>query len=62
MGVLLCGTAEVLTDQHSKNMLWKRGDTIYYKGGVTDPDYCVLKFVASSARWYTDLKKGRIEL
>ena len=45
-GVMLRGKMEVLTDEETKNMIWKRGDTIYYKKGVNDPDYCVLKFTA----------------
>ena len=55
-GVMLKGTMEVLSDQETKNMIWRRGDTIFYKGGVTDPDYCVLKFHAESGRYYCDLK------
>ena len=55
VGVMLIGKMEVLTDQESKNMIWKRGDTIFYKKGVTDPDYCVLKFTAYSGRYYCDL-------
>ena len=53
---MLSGTMEVLTDQESKDMIWKRGDTLFYKGGVTDPDYCVLKFTAVKGRYYCDLK------
>lgn len=56
VGVMLVGTMEVLTDQDSKNMIWKRGDTMFYKKGVTDPDYCVLKFTATKGRYYCDLK------
>ena len=55
VGVMLIGKMEVLTDQESKNMIWKRGDTIFYRKGVTDPDYCVLKFTAYSGRYYCDL-------
>ena len=55
-GVMLVGDMEVLEDQESKNLIWKRGDTLFYKGGVTDPDYCVLKFTAESGRFYCDLK------
>ena len=47
---------EVLTDQETKNMIWKKGDTMFYKKGVTDPDYCVLRFTATSGRYYCDLK------
>lgn len=55
-GVMLKGKMEVLTDQETKNMIWQKGDTIFYKKGVTDPDYCVLKFTAMSGRYYCDLK------
>lgn len=53
-GVMLRGTMEVLTDAESKEMIWQEGDTVYYSGGVTDPDYCVLKFTASSGRFYSN--------
>ena len=55
-GVMLTGTMEVLTDKESKEMIWRKGDTVFYKKGVTDPDYCVLKFTAKSGRYYCDLK------
>lgn len=55
-GVMLKGKMEVLTDQETKNMIWEKGDTTFYKGGVTDPDYCVLKFTAKCGRYYCDLK------
>ena len=56
VGVMLVGTMDVLTDQDTKNMIWKKGDTMFYKKGVTDPDYCVLKFTATKGRYYCDLK------
>jgi len=56
VGVMLVGEMEVLKDQETKDMIWKKGDTMYYKKGVTDPDYCVLKFTAKSGRYYADLK------
>ena len=55
-GVMLTGTMEVLTDQTVKDMIWRKGDTMFYKNGVTDPDYCVLKFTAVKGRYYCDLK------
>ena len=55
-GVMLKGKMEVLTDQETKDLIWKKGDTMFYKGGVTDPDYCVLKFTAESGKYYCDLK------
>lgn len=56
VGVMLKGKMEVLTDQETKNMIWRKGDTLFYKKGVTDPDYCVLRFTAESGRYYCDLK------
>ncbi len=61
-GVMLVGKMEILTDQETKNMIWRKGDTIFYKGGVTDPDYCVLKFTAQSGRYYCDLKTEDFEI
>lgn len=61
-GVMLKGTMEVRTDQTTKNMIWKAGDTIFYKQGVTDPDYCVLKFTATSGRYYCDLKTENFDI
>ena len=55
-GVMLKGTMEVLTDQATKDMIWRKGDSVFYKKGVTDLDYCVLKFTAESGRYYKDLK------
>ncbi len=62
VGVMLKGKMEVLTDQETKNMIWEKGDTLFYKKGVTDPDYCVLKFTAISGRYYCDLKTENFDL
>jgi general stress protein 26 len=53
-GVMLKGTMEVLEDAASKEMIWQDGDTMYYPKGVTDPDYCVLKFTSRTGRYYTN--------
>lgn len=55
-GVMLRGTMEVLEDAASKEMIWRDGDTMYYPGGVADPDYCVLKFTARDGRYYSNFK------
>lgn len=55
-GIMLTGTMEVLQDAGIKKEIWQTGDTMYYKEGVTDPDYCVLKFTAVKGRHYCDLK------
>lgn len=53
-GVMLRGTMEVLTDPESKERIWREGDTMYYPGGVTDPDYCVLRFTTADGRFYSN--------
>ena len=55
-GLMLRGTMEVLQDQPTKNRIWRDADTMYYSLGVTDPDYCVLKFTAENCRMYEHFK------
>lgn len=61
-GVMLKGTIVVLKDTNSKQSIWRKGDEIYYPEGVTDPDYCVLKFISKSGRYYSDLKSVNFEI
>lgn len=55
-GVMLKGTVEVLLDSVTKEKIWHDGDELYYSKGVTDPDYCVLKFTAQTGRYYSNFK------
>lgn len=59
-GVMLVGTMEVLADQKTKAMIWREGDEMYYPLGVTDPDYCVLKFTADKMRTYQGFKSETV--
>lgn len=61
-GVMLIGTAEVLEDSESKEMIWREGDTMYYPEGVTDPDYCVLRFTVTQGRYYSNFKSESFEI
>ena len=61
-GIMIKGKVEVLEDKESKEMIWQFGDTMYYKKGVTDLDYCVLKFTSISARYYSNFKSEDIEI
>jgi general stress protein 26 len=61
-GVMLIGTVEVMEDSAHKEMIWERGDTMYYPQGVTDPDYCVLRFTATKGRYYNKLKSEDFEI
>ena len=55
-GIMLTGNMEVLQDEEIKKEIWRTGDATFYKQGVTDPDYCVLKFTAVKGRHYCDLR------
>ena len=61
-GVMLKGTMEVLRDKKSKQMIWRDGDEMYYSKGITDPDYCVLKFIAQNGRYYSKFKSENFEI
>jgi len=61
-GVMLKGTMEVLEDMARREMIWQEGDTIYYSKGVTDPDYCVLKFTAQTGRYYTNFSSENFDV
>lgn len=55
-GVSLVGTMEVLETAEAKERIWQAGDELFYKEGVTDPDYCVLKFTAHKGRYYSNFR------
>lgn len=61
-GVSLIGTMEVLETAEAKERIWQDGDTMYYKEGVADPDYCVLKFTAVKGRYYSNFKSEDFEV
>lgn len=61
-GVCLSGTVEVLETEEAKERIWRDGDTMYYKEGVTDPDYCVLKFTAVKGRYYSNFKSEDFDI
>ena len=55
-GVMLSGKMEVINDMDTKRKHWRRLMKSIYKSGVTDPDYCILKFTAETGRYYSMLK------
>lgn len=61
-GMSLLGTVEVLETPEAKERIWQDGDTMYYHEGVTDPDYCVLRFTAIKGRYYSNFKSEDIDI
>ena len=38
----------------TEDVLGTNANEQYYPGGVTDPNYCVLRFTATGGRFYSD--------
>lgn len=51
-GLLLKGTIEIIKDKALKKDFWQDNWTMYYKGGVEDPDYSLLKFTPVDYKYY----------
>lgn len=62
MGLMLVGNMEVLEDQETKNRFWRQSFEMYYPKGVTDPDYCILKFTAKWGNYYYGLENTNFNL
>ncbi len=61
-GALFTGTMEVVEDNEVKARFWNKGDEKYYSKGVTDPDYCILKFTASTVNYYHGLSNTTLSI
>ena len=61
-GVCLSGTVAVLRTPEAKERIWREGDTMYYPLGITDPDYCVLKFTAEKGRYYSNFQSEDFQI
>lgn len=61
-GVEIKGTMEVLTDQATKDRFWRPNDTMFYRKGVTDPNYCILKFTGFQAEYFISFKTETVML
>jgi general stress protein 26 len=57
-GLLFTGEIEIIQDKKIKQSLWQDGWTMYYKDGVKDTEYAVLKFKAEKYKYYN----GQLEV
>lgn len=60
-GAEIKGEMRVLTDQATKSQFWKPFFSRFYKKGVTDPDYCILKFTGFEAQWFSSFKTETVK-
>ncbi len=61
-GVMIKGTMEVLTDQETKDKFWMPFYKKFYKNGITDSEYCILKFTCEEAEWFSHFKAEIIKM
>lgn len=60
--ITLIGDIEILTDPELKKKLWLDWFINHFPGGVTDPDYCILKFTTKEATFWIDNQYEEIKL
>jgi general stress protein 26 len=53
-GVMLKGIMEVIDDKKIKKEIWKDEFTMYYKEGIHDPDFILIRFTAHTGRYYSN--------
>ncbi|GHV38363.1 hypothetical protein AGMMS49546_08630 [Spirochaetia bacterium] len=53
---------EILEDKKIKKMIWKDDITLYYKEGVNDPDFIIIRFTAESGRYYSNFSSEDFEI
>lgn len=62
-GCLLKGSMEIVTDMGVKEKYWQdKFKNAYPQKSFTDPDFCVLRFVPVSGRFYSWYKPEDFEI
>ncbi len=61
-GAEIKGEMQVLTDQKTKDRFWKPFFTRFYRGGATDPNYCILKFTGFEAQWFSNQRTETVKM
>lgn len=61
-GLMLGGVMEFVTDMDIKRALWQDNWTIFFPGGVTDPDYTILRLRPIVAKGYHQMQTYNLEL
>lgn len=61
-GLTIIGDLEIISDKNVKKDLWKSDWTMYYPGGLEDPDYTVIKINAKKISLYYAMQKATLEL
>lgn len=60
--VTLAGTAEILTDEHSRHEFWQDWFLDHFPEGPDDPGYCIIKFTAARASLWIEQEGAEFRL
>lgn len=60
-GLMLGGRMEVVTARALREAVWMPGWTLYYPGGVDDPDHTVLVLQPTRIKYYHQLRHARFD-
>lgn len=61
-GAMIKGTMEIVTDYKVKEKLWMPFYFKFYKKGVNDFEYCILKFTCEEAQWFSNFKTETVKM
>ncbi len=61
-GVMIKGTMEIVNDFKIKEKLWMPFYFKFYKKGLNDPEYCILRFTYDEAEWFSNFKTETIKM
>lgn len=61
-GVMIKGNMEIINDYKVKEKLWLPFYYKFYKKGVNDTEYCILKFTCDEAEWFSNFKIEKVNM
>ena len=61
-GLMMAGQLEIVEEPEIKKSLWQSNWTMYYPGGVEDPDYAVLRLRPAFLQGYHQFQQYHIDI
>lgn len=61
-GLMITGLMEIVDDIKIKEKLWTNFYYKFYKKGINDPQYCILKFICEQAQWFSNFQTETINM
>ncbi len=61
-GVMIKGKMEIVTDYKIKEKLWMPFYFKFFKKGISDPKYSILRFKCEEANWFSNFKTEVVDM